>query len=144
MNIIENEIWKDIKGYENYYQVSNYGRIKSKARIRKGKQKQFYLTKEKILRAHVNKKRGYVQILLTKKAEQRLYLCHRLVAEAFIPNPNNYSEINHIDGNKQNNYVKNLEWCTHSENIKHAYNKSLIPETKNRPKGLKYKKEVLQ
>lgn len=144
MNIIENEIWKDIKGYENYYQVSNYGRIKSKARIRKGKQKQFYLTKEKILRAHVNKKRGYVQILLIKKAEQKLYLCHRLVAEAFIPNLNNYSEINHIDGNKQNNYVKNLEWCTHSENIKHAYNKSLISETKNRPKGLKYKKEVLQ
>ncbi|HIT38246.1 MAG TPA: HNH endonuclease [Candidatus Onthousia faecipullorum] len=144
MNIIETEIWKDIKGYENYYQVSNYGRIKSKARIRKGKQKQFYLTKEKILCAHVNKKRGYVQILLTKEGKQKLYLCHRLVAETFIPNPNNYSEINHIDGNKQNNYVKNLEWCTHSENIKHAYNKSLIPETKNRPKGLKYKKEVLQ
>lgn len=109
------EIWVDIEGYEGIYQVSNFGRIKSLSRpIFNGKG--YFLSKERILKGSKNEK-GYLQVELLGKPT----LIHRIVAIIFIPNPNNLPQVNHIDGDKSNNCVENLEWCTNSENQLHAY-----------------------
>ena len=97
------EEWKDIKGYEGLYQISNYGRVKSLGNDRN--------RKEKILKNQSNNKK-YEIINLCKNGKIKRYFIHRLVAEAFIPNPNNLPYINHKDENPSNNYVNNLEWCT--------------------------------
>lgn len=105
------EIWKDIKGYEGLYQVSNLGRVKSLKRIvfsKLGKQQTIY---ERILKNKVHKN-GYLEVNLNSNGIPKTTKVHRLVAEAFIPNNNNYKEINHKDENKSNNIVENLEWCS--------------------------------
>lgn len=117
-----NEIWKDIKGYEGIYQVSNLGRVKALERVwysgRNGCTKR---TKpEHIMKYRLAKNTGYCLLKLVKNGVEKHVLVHRLVAETFIPNPNNLPEVNHIDGNKENNCVDNLEWCTEKENISHA------------------------
>lgn len=103
------EIWKDIEGFEGIYQISSYGRVKSFK-----KNKQGYILSNK------NKTGWYLNIVLTSENSWKSVKIHRLVAEAFIPNPDNKPEINHVDGNKQNNRADNLEWVTGSENVKHA------------------------
>jgi hypothetical protein len=115
--MIEKEIWKDIKGYEGLYQVSNLGNIKSLSReIICGNGRT--LSKEKIFK--FRNCDGYNRVHLMKyKKEKNLYV-HRLVAEMFIPNPNNLPIINHIDENRSNNHVDNLEWCTQKENVNHG------------------------
>lgn len=119
IRVFEGEVWKDIQGYENKYQVSNYGRIKSLSRrIFNGTG--YYISKEKILKGHVITN-GYIQVELQGKP----LLVHRLVAETFIENSYNKPQINHIDGDKTNNRVENLEWCTNSENQIHAYKNGL-------------------
>ena len=118
---LPNEIWKDIKGYEGLYQVSNYGRIKYLERIAY-KNNRFYSTH--IMKLHFNTKK-YLDVELSKKGIKHRYRVHRLVAEAFIPNLNNLPQVNHIDCNKANNYVNNLEWCNNSENQIHAYKNGL-------------------
>lgn len=105
------EILKDIRGYENMYQISNTGRVYS-------------LKANKFLNKSVHKC-GYVKVSLIKDKRVKTYLVHRLVASNFIDNPNNYTVINHKDGNKQNNCVDNLEWCAVSTNTKHAFNNNL-------------------
>lgn len=122
------EKWKPIKNYEKLYQVSNYGRIKRSYReytlfnyLTKRENKR--IVKEKILKGTTNK--GYKRICLTKDKKEKNLFIHRLVAEVFIPNPQNKPFINHIDGNKQNNKVDNLEWCDYDENNNHAYNNEL-------------------
>ena len=107
------EIWKDIKNYEGLYQVSNLGNVRSLNRIRKNgkKENQFYLQKGKILKPAVQSI-GYKFVVLCKNGESKGYRVHRLVAETFIENPNNYNCINHKDENRLNNCVDNLEWCT--------------------------------
>ncbi|AKA61524.1 HNH homing endonuclease [Bacillus phage Stahl] len=128
---MENEIWKDIEGYEGYYQVSDYGRIRSLTRVIKGK-----TYKSRIMKPKVNSY-GYHMITLTNKEQIRKnHAIHRLVAFSFIKNddPINRKEVNHIDGKKENNEHSNLEWSTRSENMKHAF-KTGLASNKNR--GLK-------
>lgn len=121
---MEQEIWKDIKEYEGIYQVSNIGRVRSLDRINiyKNGTKRFEKGKIKVLSKN---KLGYVQIILNKENKRCSRRVHRLVAQAFIPNPNRYEEINHIDGNKLNNNATNLEWCNRKQNVRHAINKGL-------------------
>ena len=109
--VVSMEIWKDIKNYEGKYQISNLGKVRSLLDNR-GKCR----NKPIILKPSLNYK-GYITINLTKYNKQKHFFVHRLVAEAFIPNPNNYLEINHKDENKQNNNVNNLEWCTRKYNM---------------------------
>ncbi|QVU02042.1 HNH endonuclease family protein [Enterococcus phage vB_EfaS_785CS] len=102
------EIWKDIEGYEGDYQVSNLGRVKS-----------FKYKSERILKPCVDKD-GYRDVRLCKHNKPKHFKIHRLVAEAFIPNPENKPQVNHIDEDKVNNMVSNLEWVTPKENNNHG------------------------
>jgi hypothetical protein len=102
------ENWRDIRGYEGLYQVSNEGRVKS---LKWGK--------EKILKAAKNNM-GYLYVVLWKDGKQAHKLVHRLVAEVFIPNPNHYKEVNHKDECKTMNCVENLEWCDRKYNINYG------------------------
>lgn len=116
------EIWKDIKDYEGLYQVSNLGRIKSikNNNIKYGHYKDFILSQTD------NNSFHYMRCGLCKNGKLKYYAVHRLVAQAFIPNTNNYLEVNHKDGDKSNNCVDNLEWCTRSQNMKHAIKYGLL------------------
>ena len=113
------EVWRDIKGYEGQYQISNLGRVKS---LQRWSGTQFY-NREKLLNLHINKKNGYVYVWLSKNGKGKNIRVHRLVAEAFIENLNNYTDINHKDCDRTNNNVENLEWCTRSYNIKYSFEK---------------------
>lgn len=99
---LPNEMWKDIKGYEKLYQISNLGRVKSLPKFYQG---------EKILKSRKDRY-GYLYVGVIKNKIKKYLKIHRLVAEAFILNPNNYPAVNHKDENKLNNKIKNLEWCT--------------------------------
>lgn len=121
----KNEEWKDIQGYEGLYKVSNYGRLMSLDRtVYNGHNKTYSKISGQMLKINFNNKR-YASIGLRKNGKVKYFLVHRLVAFAFVDNPNNKSDVNHIDGNTHNNYYKNLEWCTKSENSKHAYQHNL-------------------
>lgn len=125
------EEWRDIKGYEGLYQVSNIGRIKSLY----GWNGKEYIKREKILNPYnrKDKKTTYPRsvIKLIKGKAKKDYKVHRLVAEAFIPNPENKPQVNHIDGNPLNNNVNNLEWVTDRENKLHAIENNLKINTIN-------------
>ena len=110
------EIWKDIKDYEGLYQVSNLGNIKSLLRKRVDRNQ---ILQEKILTKYI-KNNGYEVVTLFKNNKEKKCLIHRLVAQAFIKNPNNYKEINHKDENKLNNNVNNLEYCTRKYNCNYG------------------------
>ena len=117
------EIWKDIKGYEGLYQISNYGRVKSLERQTKLNLNKNInaIKKEKILKqGKFGTRRNYLGVILIKNFQKSYKSVHRLVAEAFIPNPNNYREVNHIDENTMNNKVSNLEWCNTKYNINYG------------------------
>jgi|LGOV01.1.fsa_nt_gb hypothetical protein len=107
------EIWKDIKDYEGLYQVSNMGRISNFKHIMK-------------LSIDTG---GYPKVKLCNKTKHITHIVHRLVAITFIPNQLNKSQVNHIDGNKLNNRITNLEWVTQSENMLHAYKNNLNKNT---------------
>ena len=109
------EIWKDIEGYENDYQVSNLGRVKSLPK-KCWNGKGYWFRDGRIL-IPIKSKKGYLNVWCRK----RIFKVHRLVANAFIPNPQNLPQVNHIDGDKSNNYVNNLEWISPKENIKHSH-----------------------
>lgn len=110
------EIWKDIPEYEGLYQASNLGRIRSVNRIDNCNRPRV----GKILK-FIKSNSGYFQVHFSKNGGTRVLLVHRLIAKAFLENPNNYSCVNHIDGNKLNNNVDNLEWCTQSHNVNESY-----------------------
>lgn len=109
------EKWKDIQGYENLYQISNLGRVKSLKRTVIRKHNSILNLKERILKQQ--NMNGYKFVRLSKNNKTKQHLVHRLVATHFIDNPNKYKEINHKDENKENNVWYNLEWCTHKYNI---------------------------
>ena len=111
------EIYKNIENYEGLYQISNLGNVKS---LNNSKFK-----KEKILKKGLQKN-GYEIISLCKENKKKSYTVHRLVALHFIPNLENKKQVNHINGIKTDNIVENLEWCTTSENTKHAYDNGFI------------------
>ena len=113
------EIWKDIENYEGCYQVSNLGRVRSLTRKVKTFNG-FRTTKGQLLKP-LKTNTNYYRVDLKRNQKDKYISIHRLVAQAFIPNPNNYPVINHIDGDTSNNAVTNLEWCTQSHNIKEAY-----------------------
>lgn len=126
------EIWKDIEGFEGYYQVSNFGNVRSLDRYVKNPYGTLSLRKRKINKQRYDKD-GYKQVNLSKDGKNKYYFVHRLVAQAFLPNPNNYPIINHIDEVKDNNCVDNLEWCT----VKYNTNYGNCPQ--NISNGLKGK-----
>lgn len=114
------EVWIDISGYEGLYQVSNLGRVKSCEKIVPHYKGGDRLLKE-LIRKPVTDKDGYMVIDLYKEGKGKLYKVHRLVGIAFIPNEEGKKAINHKNGIKNDNNVNNLEWCTDSENQRHAF-----------------------
>ena len=125
------EIWKDIEGYEGCYQVSNLGFIKSLERVIITKQGLKKRHKERILKNTLFGT-GYLCVPLTKNGTRKNYQVHRLVAQAFIPNPENKRTVNHKDSDKTNNCVENLEWHTHKENVNHSWKTGTSqPHSKN-------------
>ena len=136
------EIWKDIEGYEGLYQVSNKGRVKSLSRLVVRVGKPNYITKEKILKCSELKGTGYPAVKLGSNNNFKSMLVHRLVAQAFIPNPDNLPCVNHKDETRNNNDVRNLEWCTQKYNCNygtarqrnslHNKGKKLSQETKDK------------
>src|ERR1035437_48694 len=122
---LSGELFKDVSGYDGLYKVSNFGRILS---VGDGCN-----LIDKILKARVNKM-GYLQLVIRKYHVEKTFLAHRLIALAFIPNPQNLPQVNHIDGVKTNNHISILEWVSSSGNKIHALKLGLI----NVPKGEKH------
>lgn len=131
------EVWKDVVGYEGYYQVSNLGRVKSlRTKAYSPKEKcAIVVMRERVLRQSPNVK-TYLNVSLRKSGTKNTQKVHRLVAKAFIPNPDNLPQVNHKDENKQNNCVENLEWCTNQYNINYGTARARMAE--------KRKKKVIQ
>ncbi len=115
----KSELWKDVVNYEDIYQISNLGNIKSIERIIKPPFKSSYIKPGK----SINKQKGYhyLQVTLCKNGTQKTYLIHRLVAISFLSNSHNYPCVNHLNGNKQDNRIENLAWCSYSQNEQHSY-----------------------
>lgn len=112
------EIWKDVIGYEGLYQVSNLGNVKRIGSFRGVNKK--YLNNYNL--NPLDNGKGYLRVKLTKNNISKRYMLHRIIAEAFIKNVDNKPFINHINSNRKDNRIENLEWCTQSENVKHAVN----------------------
>lgn len=133
------EWWKDIKGWEGFYQISNHGRMRSLERFvhhKSGRAKR----KGKMLSFGIGPN-GYYVAQLHRNGENKSVRVNRLVLEAFVLNPDNYPICNHRDGDKKNNHALNLEWCTHSQNTKHAFKIGLYQKDFN--KGIKNGKSKL-
>ena len=141
---IKMEVWKDIKDYEGLYQVSNLGRIKSLERNNNQGKGNYHrnekIRKLKIMKGTNGNKTNYYVVALSKNGKLKKFFVHRLVAIAFIDNPNNKPYINHKDGNGLNNSVDNLEWCTNQEN--QLYSLYTIKTTKNTKSVIAYDKRT--
>lgn len=114
---MEKEVWLPVENWEDFYEVSSLGRVRSLSRFKKNGNNK-YLQRGRVLKL-APFSNGYLFVQLQDKPKKECRLVHRLVAEAFIPNPDNKKEVNHISGDKTDNRVKNLEWVTRSENQIH-------------------------
>ena len=128
------EIWKDIKGYEGLYQVSNLGRVKSLKRKVYAGRNRLRWQHERIMSNNKSNGNGYLVVNLNKESKDKNKYIHRLVAQAFIPNPNHYLYVNHKDENRKNNKVDNLEWCTalYNNTYKNAHIRKGLKNRNNR------------
>lgn len=122
-----NEEWRDIKGYENVYQVSNLGKVRS-----------LHYGRTRILAQSENID-GYLVVNLCINMNKRSFRVHRLVASAFIANPQNKPQVNHIDENKKNNQIKNLEWTTEKENSTYGTRTKRAADSR---RGMKYSRKI--
>lgn len=122
------ETWKDIPGYEGLYQITEGGKVRNLDRKVKIYSKTF-IRKGRILKFHISCG-GYYSLRLTGHDHHKCYFLHRLMAMTFIPNPNGYKVVNHIDCNKLNNAISNLEWCTTAQNNQHSYDNGRNPGSK--------------
>ena len=123
------EIWRPIEGYEGLYEVSNTGQIRSLDMYLKCKGKSYRLQKGKVLSPSKNTD-GYLQVGLCCNGKYKKCLVHRLVAQVFLPNPDNLPEVNHLDEDKTNNRVENLEWCDRKYNLNYGSRQDKVRESK--------------
>ena len=132
------EIWKPVPGFEGYYEVSNMGRVKSLSRVVNAKSHGKPIkrnTGDRIIKGGRTGRAGcgYLRVTLCNGKEYKDFILHRLVAQVFIPNPNNLPCINHKDENPANNCVDNLEWCTHAYNDNYGHRNENISKGKDNP-----------
>jgi hypothetical protein len=122
--------WKDVKGYEGFYKVSDTGKVRSVERYVNHPRIGTMLIKGRLLKHYINPD-GYYVVNMSRDGKQKKQRTNRLVAQEFVANPHNKLEVNHINGIKSDNRVENLEWCTHKENMQHAHSNGHIrPSTK--------------
>lgn len=117
---LENEIWEDVEGWEGRYKISNLGRLKRCAYVKKHESGKRIKMTDKIVTTNYDRK-GYIKVTLCEKDKRFTTSIHRLIARAFIPNPENKPHVNHINGKRDDNRIENLEWATAKENIVHSY-----------------------
>lgn len=129
------EIWKDIPGWEGYYKVSTLGRVLSI---------NFNNSRRQAIRTATRDRLGYLCLTLHRKGYSKTYKVHRLVALAFIPNPNNFPCINHKDEDKTNNCIENLEWCDYSYNNKYGNRPRKVLDAYRRNNGSKAERPVVK
>lgn len=132
---MDNEIWKDIPGYEGMYKISNLGRVLALNYNKTGKA---------IVRAQRINKQGYLYVNLWKNGQSKSFKTHRIVAIMFIPNPCNLPQVNHKDENKLNNRADNLEWCTASYNVSYGHRARKCLDSHKRSNSCKAEKAVVQ
>ena len=119
------EIWKDVKGFEKSNEISSLGRLRTKDRLIKHSKFGTANLKRRYKKFRLNRD-GYLRCNIKENGKSKDLTMHRIIAQAFIPNPKNYRNINHINGIKTDNRIENLEWCTSSQNIQHAVKTRLV------------------
>jgi hypothetical protein len=124
------EVWKNIKGYEGLYQVSSLSRVRNKDRKVLSSSGVLRFYKSRIIKVYTHKNKSVIVTLIKDSKCKRHYL-HRVIATAFLPNSHNKPCINHIDGDRSNNELDNIEWCTYKENSEHSYNNNLSSRNDN-------------
>lgn len=132
------EVFEDLKGYEDSYQISDSGRIFTKRRLVGN---QIYYGKELVPQLTHD---GYLKVTLSRGGDSKKFYLHRLVAIQFIDNPMGLPQVNHKDGNKLNNNLNNLEWCTKSENQNHAIHTGLMQRGQDRPSAKLTESQVIE